>query len=183
MVSNNLIKGVEFSNIENFFCEACMYGKQHKLYFPPAERIKAKLGEYIHSDLCGPMSVPSVQGAKYFALFKDDLSGYRVVFFIKHKDETLECFKEFCRLSRNKFGNSVKILHVDNGRKYCNNQFKVFLSQRGIKLETTAPYTPEQNGSAERDMRTIVESARSMLYAKNVPLYLWAEAINTVVTF
>ena len=181
MVSKNLIKGVELSDTENFFCEACMYGKQHKLSFVPAKRIKAKLGEYIHSDLCGPMSVPSVQGARYFVLFKDDLSGYRAVFFIKHKDETLECFKEFCRLSKNKLGNSVKILHVDNGREYCNNQFKVFLSQKGIELETTAPYTPEQNGRAERDMRTIVESARSMLYAKDVPLYLWAEAVNTAV--
>jgi len=51
----------------------------------------------------------------------------------------------------------------------------------GIELETTAPYTPEQNGRAERDMRTIVKSARSMLYARDVPLYLWAEAVNTAV--
>ena len=127
------------------------------------------------------MSVPSVQGAKYFALFKDDLSGYRVVFFIKHKDDTLECFKQFCNLSKNKLGNSVKILHVDNGREYCNEKFKSYLSEAGIELQTTAPYTPEQNARAERDMRTIVESARSMLYAKDAPLYLWAEAVNTAV--
>lgn len=118
------------------------------------------------------MSVPSVQGARYFVLFKDDFSGYRVVFFIKHKNEILECFKEFCRLSKNKFGNSVKILHVDNGGEYCNEDFRAYLSQCGIELETTAPSTPEQNGRAERDMRTIVESARSMLYARDIPLYL-----------
>lgn len=75
------------------------------------------------------MSVPSVQGAKYFVLFKDNLSGYRVVFFIKHKNDTLECFKEFNRLAKNKFGNSVEILHIDNGGEYCNKDFKVYLSQ------------------------------------------------------
>lgn len=127
------------------------------------------------------MSVPSVQGARYFVSFKDDYSGYRVVFFIKNKGDTLECFKEFNRLLKNKFGNFAKILHVDNGGEYCNEDFKNYLSQCGIELETTAPYTPEQNGRAERDMRTIVESARSMLYAKDVPLYLWAEAVNTTV--
>lgn len=50
---------------------------------------------------------------------------------------------------------------------------------KGINLETTAPYTPEQNGRAERDNRTLVESARAMLHAKNLPICLWAEAINT----
>lgn len=124
---------------------------------------------------------PSVRAARYFVLFKDDLSGYRVVFFIRHKDDTLECFQEFCKLAKNKFGNSVKVLHTDNGREYCNDKYREFLSQNGIELETTAPYTPEQNGRTERDMRTIVESARSMLYAKDVPLYLWAEAVNTAV--
>lgn len=158
-----------------------MYGKQHKLTFGQSKHIKAKCGEYIHSDLCGPMSVSSVNGARYFVLFKDDYSGYRVVFFIKHKDDTLECFKEFVKLSENKKGNPVKVLHVDNGREYCGKEFRSYLSSQGIELETTAPYTPEQNGRSERDMRTIVESARSMLYARDVPLYLWAEAVNTAV--
>lgn len=36
----------------------------------------------------------------------------------------------------------------------------------GIILETTVPYSPEQNGRAEREMRTIVEAARSMLYGE-----------------
>lgn len=45
----------------------------------------------------------------------------------------------------------------------------------------TTPYTPEQNGSAEREMRTVVESARSMLYTKNLLKYLWAEAVNTAI--
>lgn len=54
-----------------------------------------------------------------------------------------------------------------------------YLCVKGINLETTAPYTPEQNGRAERDNRTLVESARAMLHAKNLPICLWAEAINT----
>lgn len=41
------------------------------------------------------------------------------------------------------------------------------------------PYTPEQNDAAERKNRILVEAARLMLHAKNLPIKLWAEAINT----
>ena len=37
------------------------------------------------------------------------------------------------------------------------------LVRDGIRVETSAPYTPEQNGVAERMNRTLVESARSMI--------------------
>ncbi|GBP51685.1 Retrovirus-related Pol polyprotein from transposon TNT 1-94 [Eumeta japonica] len=75
----------------------------------------------------------------------------------------------------------VLILHTDNGREYVNKVFKEYLDKEGIVHELTAPYTPEQNGRAEREIRTIVESARSMLYARDLPLDLWAEAVNCAV--
>ncbi|GFX97551.1 retrovirus-related Pol polyprotein from transposon TNT 1-94 [Trichonephila clavipes] len=43
------------------------------------------------------------------------------------------------------------------------------------------PYTPQQNGVAGRENRTIVECARSIIYYANLPLKLWAEAVNTSV--
>ena len=44
--------------------------------------------------------------------------------------------------------------------------------------ETSAAHTPEQNGKAERDHRTTVEAARSIIHAKKLSLILWAEAVN-----
>jgi len=46
-------------------------------------------------------------------------------------------------------------------------------------MENSAPYTPEQNGKAERENRTIMESARTMIGHKNLSKALWAEAVNT----
>jgi hypothetical protein len=40
-------------------------------------------------------------------------------------------------------------------------------------------YTPEQNGASERDNRTIVEAARSMLHTSNLPIRFWGEAVMT----
>nr|GFC98777.1 putative ribonuclease H-like domain-containing protein [Tanacetum cinerariifolium] len=43
--------------------------------------------------------------------------------------------------------------------------------------------TPEQNGVVERQNRTLVEAARTMLSAAKVPLFFWAEAIATAPMF
>lgn len=42
------------------------------------------------------------------------------------------------------------------------------------------PYTPQQNGVAERKNRLLKEMANCMLQSKSLALKLWAEAINCV---
>nr|GFC16256.1 retrovirus-related Pol polyprotein from transposon TNT 1-94 [Tanacetum cinerariifolium] len=49
----------------------------------------------------------------------------------------------------------------------------------GIQHQTSNPRTPEQSGVIERQNRTLVEGARTMLSAAKVPLFFWAEAIAT----
>lgn len=58
----------------------------------------------------------------------------------------------------------------------------MFLNKKGIKHTVNVPYTPEQNGVSERENRTILEAARSMLHSNSdLPTFLWAEAMNTAV--
>lgn len=181
MVSKGLIQGIDLSEIDTFFCEACAYGKQHMLPFKKVPNEKMKLGERIFSDVCGPMDTPSVRGLRYFVIFKDDLSGFREVNFIKHKSDVFSCFKDFANRVKNHFGHAIKVFHSDNGSEYVNHEFKNYFSKEGIRFEFTAPYTPQQNGRVERDNRTIVESARAMIYGSGVAKFLWAEAVNTAV--
>lgn len=182
LAKKGLVKGVSMSDKVDFFCEACQLGKAHRLPFKECvEKVSTKPGEKIHTDVCGPMSVESLGGARYFLTFKDDATGFRHVYFIKHKSDVFDRFKEFAQLIKNKFEKSIKVLRSDNGREFCNAKMDEYLAANGIKKENTAPYTPEQNGKAERDNRTIVESARTMLHSKNLPTFLWAEPINTAV--
>lgn len=44
--------------------------------------------------------------------------------------------------------------------------------------EKTTPYTPEQNGVAERMSRTLVEKAKCLLFDRDMEKKYWAEAIN-----
>lgn len=181
MVDHGAVHGVKLGDVKDFFCQL---GKSHKLPFKnTSDRTRYRPGEFMHSDVCGPLPEPSINGAKFFLTFVDEASGYRHVFFltIRHKTDVYEKFKEFDRMVKNKFGRKIQVVHADNGREYCNEDMYRYLKSRGIRMENIAPYTPEQNGKAERENCTIMESARTMIGHKNLPKALWAEAVNTAV--
>jgi hypothetical protein len=52
------------------------------------------------------------------------------------------------------------------------------LEKDGIRIELTVPYTPSQNGVAERLNRTLITKARAMLVAAELPSQLWGEAVH-----
>jgi len=54
-----------------------------------------------------------------------------------------------------------------------------YLKSRGIRHETSTPYTPAQNGIAERAIRTISEKARCLLLQAKLSKGYWGEAVNT----
>jgi hypothetical protein len=59
--------------------EGCALKKSHRQPFPNSGRRRAtKIGEINHSDPCGPMSVPSFTGFRYYVLFQDDASGFQL---------------------------------------------------------------------------------------------------------
>ena len=46
----------------------------------------------------------------------------------------------------------------------------------GIKRDLNTPYNPQQNGVAERNNITIMETTREMLHDQDIPMNLWEEA-------
>ena len=81
----------------------------------------------------------------------------------------------------NQSGCYINVLHTDRGDEFISKEFNLFCEEEGIQRELTAPYTPEQNGIAERKNRTIVEMTRSMLQVRRLPNQFWAEAVATSV--
>ncbi|MCO5597384.1 hypothetical protein L7F22_051460 [Adiantum nelumboides] len=77
----------------------------------------------------------------------------------------------------NETGCKVQTLRTDRGGEYMSGAFKDFLGKKGIKHQCTMPYTPQQNGVAERKNGYLMEMARCMLKAKSLPHKLWMEAV------
>ena len=182
LISRKLVSGAKLTDANNFFCESCQMGKAHRLPFKAQqEKRNTQPGEVIHTDLCGPMAKTSQGGARYFLTFTDDASSFRYIYFLKHKLDVFDKFKEYERAMANKFGRPIQVLHADNGREFDNTDMKNYMKEKGIVFETSAPYTPQQNGKAERSNRTIMECARTRLHASELSRNFWAEAVNTAV--
>lgn len=73
----------------------------------------------------------------------------------------------------------IKCIRSDNGTEFTSRQFRDLLSRHGIRQETSAPYSPHQNGTAERNWRTLFDMARCMLVESELPKSLWPYAVQT----
>ena len=108
--------------------------------------------ELVHTDLAGPIHPIAKVGFKYVISFTDDFSGCLFTYFLKQKSD-------------------------DNGVKYLSKEFRETLIKNCINHELTSPYSPHQNGTAERNWCTLFDMARSMLLEANLPKYLWTYAV------
>lgn len=181
----SMVSGLDLGHSTmNLSCEGCIQGKQHRTPFPSGIATRAnQLLELVHSDVCGPMKTPSMSGARYFVTFIDDFSRKVWIYIIKAKSECFAKFKEWKALVEKQCEHKIKVLRSDNGGEYLSKDFDELLKHEGIGRQTSTPYTPQQNGVAERANRTIVEMARSMIHAQKLGYEYWAEAVvNAVYT-
>ncbi|GJX27468.1 retrovirus-related pol polyprotein from transposon TNT 1-94 [Tanacetum coccineum] len=93
--------------------------------------------------------VQSINGKKYILVIVDDYSRFTWVKFLRSKDETPEFVINFLK------------------------QIQVGLNKISVSR------TPQQNGIVERQNRTLVEAARTMLIFSKAPMFMWAGAVTT----
>ena len=111
------------------------------------------------------------------------------LYFIKHKSDTVHCLERFLAdvSPFGKVGNildlvpgvMVKKFRSDGGGEYMGHEFKQLLLKHSIKHEQSAPYSPHQNGIAERGWRTLFEMGRCLLIGSGLPKVSWPYAIMT----
>ena len=159
-------------------CEPCIMSKNHRQPFPSSSHKSSSPLELVHMDICGPMPEASLGGNKYVATFLDDYSKLSYVKPVPTKEIVPDIVKTVINQWEKQVGNPVKIVRSDRGGEYINTRLKDFFASKGIVHQTTAPYTPEQNGAAERLNRTLMERVRAMLQDAQVPANLWGEAIG-----
>ena len=75
---------------------------------------------------------------------------------------------------------NAKSLRSDQGTEMENKYSRQLCQELGV-LHTKLNACLVENGRVEREMRTIVEAARTALHAQNLNENLWAEAVNYAV--
>ena len=94
------------------------------------------------------------------------------------KYEVFEHLKIWKELVENQSGNKIKVLRTDNGKEYVNKNLQHLCEESGIQMQHSTPYTPQQNGVAERKNRSLKEMATCMIEVRDLKPKLWAEAIS-----
>ncbi|GJV09203.1 retrovirus-related pol polyprotein from transposon TNT 1-94 [Tanacetum coccineum] len=117
-------------------------------------RATRKCLHLLHMDLFGPVSPMS----------------------INHKKYTLVIVDEYSRMVENQNDIKVKQIRTDNGTEFRNHELESFCDEKGISQNFSSPYTPEQNGVAERKNKTLIEAARIMLNGSVLSKHFWTEA-------
>ena len=62
--------------------------------FPSSDKREKHILELMHSDVFGPMKVPSLGTSMYYVSFIDNFSGNTWIYFLKKKSEVFDRFKE-----------------------------------------------------------------------------------------
>jgi transposase InsO family protein len=96
------------------------------------------------------------------------------VYFLEKKSETFETFKKFKVMVEKTTGKNIRFLRSNRGDEYL---FKSYCENHGIRRFWTTPYTPQQNGVAERKNMTILDMVSSMIKTKEMPKEFWAEVV------
>ena len=130
-------------------------------------------------DLFGPVNVMSMSKKRYALVIVDDYSKYTWVLFLHSKDETPQMVIDHMKLIKLDSKAPVRAIRSDNGTEFKNQLLNDFCSDKGISRQYSAPRTPQQNGVVEMKNRTLIEAARTMLSESGLPMYVWAEAVNT----
>ena len=86
---------------------------------------------------------------KWYISFIDDCTQNSDIKFMKTKREAFNQIKEQVAKIEWKFGKVPRWIRIDNGKEFVNNEMKKWAAEKGITIETTAPYLPSQNGIVE----------------------------------
>jgi hypothetical protein len=183
--------GVKINHSHPKPLQCCKVCAMNKAKAKPAK--KKKLAQYratknlerIHADICGPLQTTSRTGKRYIITFVDEKTKTVISSAIAKKSEApiklKEALDEFERLDPE---HKVRKVRTDNAKELSGEEsraWKKVLEERNIEEEHSAPYSPHQNGLAERYNRIIMDMVRCNLYQANQPENMWEDALQAAI--
>ena len=172
------LPAAELKELDVTLCDPCLSAKAHRAPFGPADNKASKTLEIVSTDLAGPLPVTK-SGFKYFMTTYDNFTGLSLVNVLKEKSEVASTLIDNLNWLENQSSFKVRYVRSDNGSEFVNSTTENFFKLKGIEHQKTVPYTPQQNGAAERLNRTIKEKANAMLFEANLSIDFWPDAVET----
>jgi hypothetical protein len=158
-------------------CNACQLAKSHQLPYSSSIHRSTSPLEMIFSDFWGP-APQSVGGFKYYISFIDDFSKFSWIYLMHDRSEAPHIFLQIQTHVECLLNTKIKCVQSDWGGEY-QKLHNTFFRSLGITYRVSCPHTHQQNGSAERKHRHIVETGLALLADAHIPLKFWDETFLT----
>jgi transposase InsO family protein len=162
----------------NTLCWARASGKAVRQPFPTSGHISTKPLQLLHTDIAGPMPTASARGAKYFVTVLDDFSKFKAVKPIAKRNDAPSFIKEVILNWASQTNHKTAAIRHDRAKEYMEEELTDWFESRGIELQPTTSYSPQENGDAERLNWTLWETTLAMLADSGLPDKWWAEALS-----
>jgi hypothetical protein len=152
-------------------CEACAVSKA-------SEIVSRRTAKTIAAD--EPMArvaydlipmKPAYNNNQWISHFRDYHTKMDFIYTHHTKGQATAIVEDFLNLIKTQYQLSLRHFRTD-GEKSLGNKFSNLLSDKGILTERLAPYTPAQNGAAERSRGVIVVKARYLRISSLLPANL-----------
>ncbi|CAI7733988.1 unnamed protein product [Closterium sp. NIES-54] len=163
-------------------CVSCVGGNLARHTFPDKGSDAEEALAVMHIGLCGTFRVVAKDGSLFFLLLKDRHTRFVWVMPIAKKSDVLREFQKWQVVVERQAKKSVLMLRSNRGGEFLGKEFTDFVDGKGIVHDVTCPYTLQQNGMAEREMRTADKSVRTMLLHMDVQHHWWHLTLRQAVS-
>jgi histone deacetylase 1/2 len=168
--------GFSCSKSNQHTCDACRRGKHVRLPFSESNNVSYFPFQLLHCDVW-TSPIMSNSGFKFYLVVLDDHTHYVWTFPLRHKSDVLPTLISFHAFVRTQFQADIMCFQTDNGKEFDNTASRAFFAKHGIALRLTCPYTSQQNGRAERILRTLNDGVRTLLLQASLPPTFWPDAL------
>jgi len=158
-------------------CPGCEQGKKTNKSFPPSKTRATKPFQVIHSDLKS-FPTESYHKYKYTIVFLDDYSSKAWTTNLRTKDAALPATRKFITMVETQYKTNIVEWMSDAGGEYKSKAFLELLKDKGIHISQSIPYVHQQNGRAERLIRTLTEKAETLRFQACLPQSWWEFALD-----
>ena len=155
-------------------------GKSHcQPYISSGFERATRIAQGFHADFRGPFSCPTPQGFLFYLGIVDDKSRRLFPFLCKSVENWFDIWTNFVARIEAELGraNCISWILTDNGSIFKSARMASFCASKGIIQRHSTPYGQFLDHTAERNMRTVGESALTTMLHGNMPKRAWGWAM------
>ncbi|SGY19608.1 BQ5605_C014g07700 [Microbotryum silenes-dioicae] len=180
LVKSGAVEGLVLTDEKVHDCEPCISSKSRASKFSELATQVTDVLQRVFMDI-GFVAEDQVdfQGRKAYLAIVDQYSTAKWTFSLKTKsaEEVTRVWIAFRQGVEKMTGRKIKRVRTDNGTEFTNKLIGADFQSQGILHETSAPYTPQQNGTVERFNGSLMAIVRAVLAASKLSWKYWSYAL------